>query len=267
MNWKRIIVLALFDLKHSVLRLKGLVFLIPFFFFWYWVLKFLLEKGGELLVTPQSIALLSFIYKPEIAQILLILHPPTLSMFFIITLGSLPFFAMLSANDQLASDSGQQTFRYILTRATRLEVFAGRFASAYALAAAAVIITAIAATFISLHHDPHGAGEIIEYSLHVTALSLLYLLPLVAYMSAVSAMMSSGLSSLLMSMIIYIFLLILGGYIEAQTGTVVSLVPGGIKNYLFDINAGDLAFAIVMLVVYTAVYAGFGWLLFRKRNI
>ncbi|HKK16436.1 MAG TPA: hypothetical protein VJ981_06990 [Gammaproteobacteria bacterium] len=267
MNCKRIITIALFDLQHSLFRLKGLVFLMPFFFFWYWVLKFLLEHGGESLVNPQSIALLSLVYKPEIAQILLILHPPTLSMFFIITLGTLPLFAMLSGNDQLASDCGHQTFRFFLTRATRFEIFAGRFISSYSLAAIAIIITAILTTLISLHSDPHSFTEISAYSLHVSALCLLYLLPLVAYMSAVSAMMSSGLSSLLMSMILYVILLILGSYIDARTGLSVSLVPGGVKNFLFDIKPHDLQFAIIMLLAYATIYAGFGWWVFKRRNI
>lgn len=267
MNWKRTIIIALFDLRHSLFRLKGLVFVIPFFFFWYWVLKFLLEHGGESLVNPQSIALLSFIYRPEIAQILLILHPPTLSMFFIVTLGSLPLFAMLSGNDQLASDSGHQTFRFFLTRATRLEIYAGRFISSYSLTAIAVIITAILTAIISLHSDPHGFTEIAGYTLHITALSLLYLLPLVAFMSAVSAMMSSGLSTLLMSMILYVFLLALGGYLQAKTGLAISLVPGGVKNYLFDIKPHDLQYAVIMLLAYAVIYAGFGWWIFRRRNI
>lgn len=267
MNWRRIIILALFDLRHSIFRLKGLVFLIPFFFFWYWILKLLLEHGGEFLVSPQSIALLTMLYKPEIAQILLILHPPTLSVFFIITLGTLPFFAMLSGNDQLASDSGRQTFRFILTRATRFELFAGRFLSSYSLTAVAIIITALLAGLVSLYNDPQNHAEIAGYSIQITALSLLYLLPLIAYMSAISAMMSSGLSTLLMSMVVYFALLIFGGYIHTKTGIPVSLVPGGVKNYLFNIHPDDLVFAIVMLLSYTFVYGSIGWLIFRRRNI
>lgn len=267
MNWKRIIILACFDLRHSIFRLKGLVFLIPFFFFWYLNLKFLYERGGEALVSTESIVILSWLYNPEVAQNLLILYPPTLSVFLIMVLASTPAFAMLSGNDQLASDSGRQTFRFFLTRCTRSEIFIGRFLSHYLLISLSTVLIIIIATAVSLHNDQHSNTTIINHAGFVCLLVLVYILPFVAYMSAISALMSSALSALLMAASVYIMLIILGNYLEYKLDVAIELLPGGLKEYLFDLNQHDLYIGVGGLLAFTCIYICIGWLVFRKRNI
>ena len=267
MNWKRISILAWFDLRHSVLKLKGLVFLVPFCFFWYWILEFLMKNGGKLLSSNESILFLSWLYKPEIAQTLLVLHPPTLSMFFIISLATVPFFAMLSGNDQLASDTGRQTFRFLLTRCTRGEIFISRFISNYLILAISATGVAIIATAISLHVDQRASTETIVYALHITILILIYMLPFIGFMSTVSALMSSGLGALLMGVTLYTVLLMAGSYVNYKFAADISFVPGGFKEYLFDIKHEDLQTGLVGLFGYACVYSTLGWLIFRQRNI
>jgi len=267
MNWKRILILACFDLRHSLFRLKGLVFLIPFIFFWYLNLKFLYERGGEVLTTPESIVIISMLYNAQLAQILLILYPPTLSVFLIMTLASTPAFAMLSGNDQLAGDSGRKTFRFLLTRCTRSEIFAGRFISNYLLISLSTLLMAAMATAISLHNDQHPIADIIGYAGHVSLLFLIYTLPFVAYMSVISALMSSALSALLMAVSIYVILIILGNYLQYKSGTAIELLPGGLKEYLFDLNQHDLYIGVGGLLAFTCIYICIGWLIFRRRNI
>ena len=267
MNWNRILILAAFDLRHSIFRLKGLVFLIPCLFFWYLVLKFLWENGEKLLASREGILFFSWLLRPEIAQTLLIQHPPTLSMFFIIALGTTPFFAMLSGNDQLASDAGKFTFRFFLTRCTRAEIFAGRFISHYLLFAITTLLAGSLATAISLHNDQHTTADIIEYAAEVNGLLLLYMVPYSAYMAAISALMSSALSALLLSVTLYVVLLMGGGYLESHLASGIALVPSGVKEYLFRIRPDDIKFALAGLLAYSCIYISFGWLIFRKRNI
>ena len=267
MNWNRIIVLALFDLRHALFRLKGLVFLIPFLFFWYWILKFLYEKGGDLLVSRESVLLLSWLYKPAVAQILLISHPASLSVFLIIALATTPFFAMLGSSDQLAGDAARQTFRFFLTRCTRLEIFLGRFISSYSLVAVTTLLTTTAATCISWQIDHRPPDVTLVYAAQVVLMVLLYILPYVAYMSAISALMSSALSTLLMGSIIYLVLSMTGRYLSHRLSLDITLVPGGLKELLFGIHAHDQEYASMGLLAFTAVYASFGWFIFRRRNI
>ena len=267
MNWQRIRILAQFDLCHSILRLKGLVFLIPALFFWYWIFKLLFDNGAKWLVSKESFMITAYLFNPGIAQILLIAHPPSLSVFFIAALATTPFFVMLAGNDQLAGDAGRQTFRYLLVRCTRAEIFLGRFISSYCLSAIVIIFTGILATLISLHNDGHAVQETLEYALQVILLVLLYTLPFVAYMSVISAFMSSALSALLTGVIIYVVLIIISAYLNHYLPVKILLVPSGVKDYLYAIKPDDLRTALIGLLAYMGIYACLGWLIFRRRNI
>ena len=267
MNWNRIFILAVFDLRHAIFRLKGLVFLIPFLFFWYWMLKFLYEKGADLLVSRESVLLLSWLYKPAVAQILLIAHPASLSVFLIMALATTPFFAMLGSSDQLAGDSARQTFRYFLTRCTRTEIFLGRLVSSYSLVASATILAATAAACISWQIDHRALDVTLLYAAQVVVMTLLYILPYVTYMAAISSLMSSALSTLLMGMMIYLTLAMTGSHLSNRLSLDIALVPGGMKELLFGIHPHDQMYASVGLLAYTAVYGVLGWFIFRRRNL
>lgn len=267
MNWNRILILALFDLRHALFRLKGLVFLLPFLFFWYWILKFLYEQGGDLLVSRESILLLSWLYKPAAAQVLLISHPASLSVFLIMALATAPFFVMLGSNDQLAGDAARQTFRFFLTRCTRAEIFLGRFIGSYSLVAAAMVCVAAAAAIISLKIDHRPADATLVYAAQVVCLTLLYILPCVAFMSAMSALMSSALSTLLMGMMAYLALSITGAYLGHRLAMTIALVPGGFKELLLGIHPHDQWYAGIGILVLTAAYTSLAWFIFHRRNL
>ena len=267
MNWNRIFILALFDLRHAIFRLKGLVFLLPFALFWYWLLKFLYEKGADLLVSRESILLLSWLYKPAVAQVLLIAHPASLSMFLIMALATTPFFAMLGSSDQLAGDSARQSFRYILTRCTRTEIFLGRLVSSYALVAGATLLAVASAACISWQIDHHTPDVTLLYAAQVAIITLLYILPFVTYMAAISSLMSSALSTLLMGIMIYLVLARTGTYLSNRYSLDIALVPGGMKEALLGIHPQDQMYALIGLLVYTVIYGVLGWLIFRRRNL
>jgi hypothetical protein len=157
MNWKRLVILVQFDLRHSVFRLKGLVFLIPFFCFWYWIFRIFIKEGTDFLVSQESFVITYFFLRnTETVQSLLINNPPTLSVFLVLSITMMPFFVMLAGNNQLASDAGAQTFRYLLTRCTRMEIFFSRFISAYLLMVSTIILAAVIATIISLQYDKYS---------------------------------------------------------------------------------------------------------------
>ena len=174
---------------------------------------------------------------------------------------------MLSGNDQLAGDAGRQTFRFLLTRCTRSEIFTGRFLSHYLLMSLPTLLIAAMATLISLHNDQHSTADVLQYAGHVSLLILIYILPFAAYMSVISAMMSSALSALLMSATVYIAFIFLGNYLQYKSGANIQLLPGGLKEYLFDLNEHDLYAGMAGLLAFTVVYLCLGWLIFKKRNI
>jgi hypothetical protein len=269
MNPGRLLIIALFDLRQSLIRLKGLFFILPFFVFTGSLLLLLYENGGEgKLTSLESFTFFTWLLDNHAtAQNLLILNPASLSIVFIILLGFTPLFAIFCSNDQLASDTGRKTFRYLLTRCNRLELFLGRFLSSFLLYTLALFIVMLNACWISLAIDSFSIVEILTYTAQIFLLMLLYALPFIAYVAIISAFMSSGLGALLMSFCVYLFLLYLDSYLASFTGMDVSLLPSGIKHLLYGMKVNDIYWALIGLSTYTLIYMCAAWLIFNRRNI
>lgn len=253
-----------FDLRHSIFKLKGLVFLIPFFCFWYWIFNLFIKKGTEFLVSQESFAITYFFLRDtQIVQSLLINNPPTLSVFLVFSVATMPFFIMLAGNNQLATDAGTCTFRYLLTRCTRFELYLSRFLSCYLLIVFTFFLTVVVAFSISLKYDNFSFTETVNYSWQVLLLTLIYAIPFIAFMASISAFMSSALGTLLMGVVLYISLLVLGYYLPFEF----SLLPSGLKQYLYIPGTSNLIRLVTGIVTYTLSYAVIGWLIFNRRNL
>ncbi|MCK5433061.1 MAG: hypothetical protein KAI15_04095 [Gammaproteobacteria bacterium] len=267
MNIKRVITLLGFDFFHSLLRLKGLAFLIPFALFWYITLRVLNKGGAEFLSSMEGLMLITKLTSLEVAQALLILHPPTLSVFLLTALTVTPLFVFLGANNQLASDAASGSFRYLLSRCTRLEVFFSRFLSAYFMIAMGIFFACLASTFISLDNDNHELNETIIYALQSLSFVLLYTLPYVAFMTIISALMSSALGTILMGACTYFMTLVLIIYLNSDIPSISYLLPSAFKDDLIGIASDNMTIAIPGLLATTTIYLSIAWIIFRKRNI
>ena len=98
MNWQRLITLIKFDLYHSVFKLKGLVFLIPYLLFWYCIFSLLFEHGTDFLIRQETFIITAYLFNTEAAQSLLIINPPTLSVYLILALVTMPFSEIAAIN-------------------------------------------------------------------------------------------------------------------------------------------------------------------------
>ena len=267
MKIKRIITLLGFDFYHSLFRLKGLAFLIPFTLFWYSTLRLLDQGGSEFLSSIEGLMLITRFTSLEVAQALLILHPPTLSVFLLTALTVTPLFVFLGANNQLASDAASGSFRYLLSRCTRLEIFFARFLSAYCMIAIALFFACLASTLISLDNDNHTLSETVAYATQGLFVILLYTFPYVAFMTIMSALMSSALGTILISACVYIATLVVIIYLNDDYPSISYLIPSAFKDDLIGITSNNLTVAIPGLLAITIIYLSLAWIIFRKRNL
>jgi hypothetical protein len=267
MNWYRITTLLLFDLRHSVFTIKGLIFLIPFFLFWCLFLYSLKDGAASWLGSNEGMLIATRLFDFDIAKSLFLYHSPTLSLFFILAITMMPLFVMLGANDQVASDSARGPLRFLLTRCTRNEIFLARFLSALTLIGSAFSIVTLMATMIALTTDDNSAAAIIHYGIQTGLTLIVYLTPFVAFMSIISAFTSSALGSLLAGFSLYCLLLGIIVYYNSDFPIIAFLLPSAIKGYLYSTDLRLFITAVCSLVPYTLVYLFTGWLLFRKRNI
>ena len=129
--------------------------------------------------------------------------------------------------------------------------------------ASGILIIIIFITIISCYHDGYSINTTITYAGQVLFFVILYSLPFFAFMAIVSAVMSSALGCLLSGFIFYVCLLVADNYIDPRF----SLLPSGLKHEILTANSESILKIAAGLVIYTLVYLGLAWGLFRKRSI
>ena len=269
MNWRRIGVIAGFDLRHGVFRVRGLLFLIPFALLWYPILKNFDRDVSAWFRGREGMVIASTLFDVDVAKALFIDNPPLLSAFFLVALATAPFFVILAAHDQTASDLGGGFFRLLTPRCTRLEIFIGRFTSALLLLTCAYGLVGLAAAVISVLADGTGVATALLYLAQIGLTVFLYIAPFIAFAALASALCSSALGALLLGMAGYAALLILiwaGNGLFADAAPFSYLLPSGLKNDLFGVDALRSSFAAACMPVYALAYAWCGWRVFRLRN-
>ncbi len=267
MSWRRILILSLFDLRHSIFKMKGLFFLVPFGIFWA-ITFYELEKGGiELVLSQQGLALSTLLLNPEISELLLVNNPAVISICYYLGLSMIPFMTMLAANNQLASDAGYGSLRYLLTRCSRTELFLSRFLACVYLVSIAFVFVLGYACYVSLEIDQFTLMDTLLYGLKVATILVLYSLPIIAFMSIFSAFFSSTLGSLLWGAVCFFLLIIIRYWYTKDLSQLEYILPNIFKTDLLMINNPALANILLYLIIYTFIYGCVGWLIFKQRNL
>ncbi len=267
MNARRILILALFDLRHSVLRIKGLLFLLPFVLYWLAIIKLLHDGGAEFVVSQQGILITTFFLSPDMTHILFIDNPAVLSICLMLALTTLPMFCILAANNQLAGDAGRGAFRFLLTRCSRGELYLSRYLSCCVLVAAALLLMVAGMVYLSLRIDGFQLRDTLLYGISIVTVLIIYALPLLAFMTIFSASMSGAMGSLLFGAVSFFIILITSRWMDEDYPWTVYVLPNSLKPGLYDFTSPDLLLNLSGLVVFTLVYLCIGWLFFRRRNL
>jgi hypothetical protein len=268
MNWRRIGLVLCFDLRHGALRVRGLLFLVPFALCWYGFLRYN-QEAVDVFRRPEGFLMLSKILDEYAAKALLLDNPLLLSVFFVTALFTAPFFVLLAAHDQTASDIGSGFFRFLTSRCTRLEIFLGRYLSALAYVVIAYSVVALAATFLSVLNDGTPVIDTALYAAQIILSIMLYAAPLVAFAALTSALCSSAVGALLLAMAGYVAVLIcmwLGNDLFSAAAPLSYLLPSGLRTELFGGDPLLSSLAAACMPVYALVYGWVAWKTFSMRN-
>ncbi len=270
LSLRRILILCQNDLWHSISGRKGLFFLIPYAIFWYLILGKLAAGAAAWLQEPAGLSMAGWMFSPEMAMSLFKVHPPTLSAFYLIALFVLPGFCMLAGCNQLAGDAGRGYFRFLLSRATRSEIFLARLLTPFLLTSIATLIVGAISTWISLQTDSQDAADIIAYALHVNLILLLYILASLSLMALLSARFRSA-GATLFAAFMLVVVIKTGSYILQSQWPGFDLLdyvlPGQLASLLVNPEPGREVIGLGLLPIYTLIYASLGWLLFSRRNL
>lgn len=267
-NFSRLKELTLFDFFYSLANLKSLAFIIPYFLFWYIVFDNVTQLAVEWIHSAQGLFIASYVTEDQLLiERLFVERPATLSLYLLISVTITPLFILLAANNQYSSDASRGAFRFILTRATRTELYFSRF---FAVGILVLICLFITSFWASLQAYVNGEDEILKILFYGTQTFILisfYSLPFIAFMSVVSALTRTAFGCLFTGIMLYVLLIILSLILKEDFSYSVYFIPSGLKHTVIDVNTENLLISIAALFCYGFIYLGLGWFIFKRRDM
>lgn len=268
LNLTRLKELALFDFYHSLASLKSLAYIIPYFFFWFIIFHYFSQNAADWLQSPEGIFTASYLLEDqELVTQMFINRSATLSLYLLISASITPLFILLAANNQYSSDASIGAFRFILTRATRTELYLSRFLSVTLLVFICTFITSLWASTLALLNNEDDISNIINYGFQTLFLLSCYNLPFIAFMSTVSTLTRSAFGCLFFGMMMYILLVTLIFICKDDVSYIIYLIPSVIKPLLTNVNIDNIINSLAALTCYTLVYFSIGWFIFKRRDM
>ncbi len=272
LNLYRLKELTLFDFYYSLANLKSLAFIIPYFFFWFIFFQYISKPAVEWLQSAHGFGLTNWFFDKvlndrDLAMQMFVDRSTSLSVYLLVSVSLTPLFILIAANNQYSSDASRGAFRFILTRATRAELYLSRFIAVMLLI---VICTFITSTWASLQAYLNNEDELralILFGFQTFTLLSFYSLPFVAFMSAVSVMTRSAFGCLFSGMMMYVFILTLSIILKDDFSYSSYLIPGGLKSTLINIDTENFIISVAALSCYTLVYFICGWFFFKRRDM
>ncbi|MCZ6802669.1 MAG: ABC transporter permease subunit [Proteobacteria bacterium] len=268
LNPYRLKELTLFDFYHSLTSLKSLAFIIPYFLFWFLFFDNLNELAVENLKSAQGLFVASWLLQDQdLVLQMFVDRSASLSLYLIVSLTVAPLFILLAANNQYSSDASRGAFRFILTRATRMELYISRFIAVSLLVLLCIFLTSLWASVLAFLNEEETPDLIITYGLQTFTIVCFYNLPFIAFMSMVSAFARSTFGCLCLGMMLYVFLIVLSLWLKSDIQYASYLIPSGVKSFLLNINPENIFISVAALCCYTLVYFVCGWNIFKRRDM
>lgn len=268
LNLSRLKELVLFDFCYSLANLKSLAFIIPYFFFWYLVFDNVSQLAAEWIQSAQGLFIASSLLEnQELITRMFIDRSATLSIYLVISATITPLFILLAANNQYSSDATRGSFRFILTRATRTELYLSRFIAVTLLVLICLFMTSLWASIQAFINKEADLQTILVFGFQTFTLLTFYSLPFIAFMSTVSSLTRSAFGCLFFGMMMYVLILTISLLLNDDFSYSTYSIPSGIKPILIDVNLDNILISIGALACYTLVYLGCGWFVFKRRDM
>ncbi|MFK8010668.1 MAG: hypothetical protein AB8B80_01420 [Marinicellaceae bacterium] len=259
------------DIYYSLKSARGLLFLVFFGVFWFWVLWNLSSGNAQHLASSEAGMIMSYIIDPKVASTLFVNHSPTFSAFYYLAMSTVPLFVLLAASDQTANDIGSKYLRFLTPRCNRIEIFIARFIGAVILVAVSYILITLVAAMLAIAVDKDALTMVLKDTPLVIVSLILYTIPFVALMSLCSVIVGSVGLSALMGISIYVILLVLITVINIKMPDVADLVsyalPNSTKSLFLQLSWGKTISASLAVPIYVLAYGFLGWKIFSKRDI
>ena len=266
----RIPILATGELRRFLASRRGLVSLLAFALLWYAVLVWVIRPAGLFADGAGGRGAGALIDRLLGFDPLLGWAAPQLAAWWAVALYLLPALAVFASADQIASDRARGTLRYLVMRASRIEILLGRFFGQALLMAGMVLATAASMLALVAIDRPDALGAATR-SLPASVLAVwLTLLPWIALMALVSSLASTPGQATRYALILWVVLSLVSGWLSRRFGDqgwVEHLMHGsGVRAMLGRSAETALAPASIGLV-HTVVFLGLAALVMTRRDL
>jgi len=177
---------------------------------------------------------------------------------------------MVTAADQIASDRTRGTLRFLVLRASRTQIFFGRFIGQYIIQLLLILVTLGSVLILVAIKSPDSLPIALhEAPIVVTNLAII-LLPYVALMSLVSILASSAKQATLFAIVGWIILWLLIGYVQSKFGPIPLLdwvLPGSQLTSLIKLGGWDTLSLAPIPLIHTAVLLILGWVAIQRCDL
>lgn len=262
--------IARFELVRLLGSRRGWASLIAFVLVWAMLLYYVIFRASRLLAQDGGSgfvgALLQYLGMDQLTD----WRVPELAVYWLLGLMLLPFFCITLTADQTASDRSRGTMRLLTLRATRLQIFFGRYLGQILLLLVFVGLSLLSTLPVTIYRDAGAVDDWLALALPVLLNLLIVLLPYVALMAVVSVLAKSARQATIYAIIIWIIAWFLLRYLLAYFPAATFLewvMPGSQIKYLLR-SVGWQAIQFVQIpLIQTVVLLVIGYLAMLRRDL
>lgn len=262
--------IAWFELVRLLLTRRGLLFVVAFLLVWLLILRFGIWPASLFVRNNIGNPLLTWLLESSNTQILTAWSIPELGVFWYAALFLLPIFSISLTADQTASDRARGTLRFLQLRATRGEIYFGRFFGQLIILFLLVLFTVLTTLAVALYRDQQLLISGLEESLIIVPQLMLLLMPFVALMALLSILAKSPRQAIVYAIILWIVfrfgLRFIVGYFP-ELDFLQWILPGSQLSMLRSAGFLNQQLVYIMPALQSCLLLLLGWFVVRRIDL
>lgn len=265
-----ILKITAFELVRLLMTRRGLVSIVAFLLVWLLIFRYAIWPASSFLRNNDGDQLLSWVLSKLDAGSLTTWAVPELGVYWFFALWLLPFYSLVVTADQTASDRARGTLRFLHLRATRTDIFFGRFLGQLLILFLFIALTLLSTLAVAVYRDAQTLTPGLQHCAQMLPQLMLVLLPFTALMALMSIVSKSARVALLYAIIAWIVLKILVSVLLHYVPTAVELawiLPGSQLPYLKSLGLQHQPVVYLVPLLQSAVLLVVGWLVVRRINL
>jgi ABC-type transport system involved in multi-copper enzyme maturation permease subunit len=266
---KAIWLISQFELSRLFLTQRGIFLLLAFAIVWFFILKVLVIESVSIINDPVLRDQISSWFGQVKLDYLLDWPYSELAVFWLISVFIYPFFTMLITADQTASDTKRGLVRFLLLRASRSQLFLGRFLGKMLIIFILMILTVLATLAMGVSRNPDQLFASLPQLFLILGNLIILCLPYCALMALLNSLSQSTIISLIFAFILIPLISATIGSLSNSFEPILYLryaLPGVQLTDTIQLANFHLS-SILIPLSQTALYLGLTQLIFTRKSL